>query len=63
MTFLDRPLGVYLDKEFTDVLTEEMEANNITIATGETVERYEGDGRVQKVVTDKKMRTMLIWSL
>jgi hypothetical protein len=27
--------------------------NNITIATGETVERYEGDGRVQKVVTDK----------
>ena len=50
---LDRPLGVYLDKEFTDVLTEEMEANNITIATGETVERYEGDGRVQKVVTDK----------
>ena len=30
-----------------------MEANNITIATGETVERYEGDGRVQKVVTDK----------
>ena len=36
-----------------------MEANNITIATGETVERYEGDGRVQKVVTDK-MRTMLI---
>ncbi|MGC3443936.1 NAD-binding protein, partial [Enterococcus faecalis] len=33
---LDRPLGVYLDKEFTDFLTEEMEANNITIATGET---------------------------
>ena len=53
---------MYLDKEFTDILTEEMEANNITIATGETVERYEGDGRVQKVVTDK-MRTMLIWSL
>ena len=53
---------MYLDKEFTDVLTEEMEANNITIATGETVERYEGDGRVQKSL-QIKMRTMLIWSL
>ena len=38
---------MYLDKEFTDILTEEMEANNITIATGETVERYEGDGRAK----------------
>ncbi|MGX7243358.1 FAD-dependent oxidoreductase [Enterococcus quebecensis] len=50
---LDRPLGVYLDKEFTDVLTEEMEANNIKVVTNETVQSYSGEGRVQKVVTDK----------
>lgn len=50
---LDRPLGVYLDKELTDVLTEEMTANNINIVTNETVQSYKGDGHVQKVVTDK----------
>ncbi|MEI5992540.1 FAD-dependent oxidoreductase [Candidatus Enterococcus mansonii] len=50
---LDRPLGVYLDKEFTDVLTEEMEANNIKVVTNETVQSYKGEGHVQKVVTDK----------
>ncbi|EOL44359.1 FAD-dependent oxidoreductase [Enterococcus caccae] len=50
---LDRPLGVYLDKEFTDVLTEEMEANNINVVTNETVQSYKGEGHVQKVVTDK----------
>ncbi|WP_207695025.1 NADH peroxidase [Enterococcus sp. DIV0212c] len=50
---LDRPLGVYLDKEFTDVLTDEMEANNIKVVTNETVQSYKGDGHVQKVVTDK----------
>ncbi|MBO0447888.1 FAD-dependent oxidoreductase [Enterococcus ureilyticus] len=50
---LDRPLGVYLDKEFTDVLTEEMEANNINVVTNETVQSYKGEGTVNKVVTDK----------
>lgn len=50
---LDRPLGVYLDKEFTDVLTEEMEANNINVVTNETVQGYKGEGHVQTVVTDK----------
>ncbi|MBO0468442.1 FAD-dependent oxidoreductase [Enterococcus plantarum] len=50
---LDRPLGVYLDKEFTDVLTEEMEANNISVVTNETVQQYKGEGHVQKVITDK----------
>lgn len=50
---LDRPLGVYLDKEFTDVLTEEMEANNINVVTNETVQSYAGEGQVQKVITDK----------
>lgn len=50
---LDRPLGVYLDKEFTDVLTEEMEANNIKVVTNETVQSYKGEGQVKTVVTDK----------
>lgn len=50
---LDRPLGVYLDREFTDVLTEEMESNNIKVVTNETVQSYKGEGYVQKVITDK----------
>lgn len=50
---LDRPLAVYLDQEFTDVLTEEMEKNNVKVVTNETVQSYAGDGRVQKVITDK----------
>lgn len=43
---LDCLLGVYLDKEFIDVLIEEMEVNNIIIVIGEIVECYEGDGCV-----------------
>lgn len=51
---IDRPLGVYLDKELTDVLQETMEANNIRFATGERVQAFEGvDGKVKKAITDK----------
>lgn len=49
-----RPLGVYLDAEFTDVLTDTMKAHNIYPATGQMVKEFAGqDGRVTKVVTDQ----------
>ncbi|MDT1957782.1 FAD-dependent oxidoreductase [Carnobacterium divergens] len=50
---IDRPLGVYLDKEFTDVLTKEMQENNISFALGEKVSEFIGNEKVEKVMTDK----------
>ncbi|AYW46106.1 FAD-dependent oxidoreductase [Tetragenococcus koreensis] len=51
---LPRMLDTYLDKEFTDILTEEMEKNNITAAPSQNIQRFEGkDGKVEKVVTDQ----------
>ncbi|MDN6606721.1 MAG: FAD-dependent oxidoreductase [Tetragenococcus halophilus] len=51
---LPRILDTYLDKEFTDILTEEIEKNNITAATSQNIQRFEGkDGKVTKVVTDQ----------
>ena len=51
---LPRMLQTYLDVEFTDILTKEMEVNNITAAGGQSIQRFEGDkGKVTKVVTDQ----------
>ncbi|MGM0215280.1 hypothetical protein IGI42_002874 [Enterococcus sp. AZ109] len=52
---IDRPLGVYLDKQFTDVLETEMVDHGIKLAMGESVVEFVGDdnGKVTKVVTDK----------
>lgn len=49
-----RPLGLYLDAEFTDRLTETMKADNIYPATGQLVKEFVGhQGAVQQVVTDQ----------
>lgn len=50
---IDRPLGVYLDKEFTDILATELNQHGVKLALGETVSEYVGNGAVEKVVTDK----------
>ena len=51
---ITRPLGVYLDKEFTDILEKEMTDNGMTLAMEEKVVEFVGeDGKVSKVVTDK----------
>ncbi len=50
---IERPLGVYLDKPFTDVLEKEMTDNGITLAMGESVVSFTGDERVRTVITDK----------
>lgn len=50
----DRILSKYLDKEFTDVAEQAFEKENVTLALGEMVEKFEGkEGKVTKVITDK----------
>ncbi|SFC44845.1 NADPH-dependent 2,4-dienoyl-CoA reductase, sulfur reductase [Alkalibacterium subtropicum] len=51
---LDRVLKTYLDKEFTDILEEDMRQQGISVRTGEMVKEIVGeDGKVKKVITDK----------
>lgn len=51
---ITRPLGVYLDKEFTDILEKEMTDNGMYLAMEERVMEFVGEaGKVTKVVTDK----------
>lgn len=50
---ITRPLGVYLDQEFTDILEKEMTDNGIRLAMEERVEKFVGEGKVEKVITDK----------
>lgn len=51
---LPRILGTYLDSEFTDVLADELEKNNVTLALGERVQKFVGEnGKVAQVETDK----------
>ncbi|MBO0457611.1 FAD-dependent oxidoreductase [Enterococcus hulanensis] len=51
---ITRPLGVYLDQDFTDILEKEMTENGMHLAMEEKVVEFIGDaGKVTKVVTDK----------
>ncbi|MBP1042638.1 FAD-dependent oxidoreductase [Vagococcus sp. BWB3-3] len=50
---IERPLGVYLDRQFTDVLEKEMTDNGITLAMGESVVSFTGEESVRSVITDK----------
>lgn len=46
-------LPTYLDKEFTDVLENELRKNNVELALNQSVLRFEGDSKLEAVVTDK----------
>lgn len=49
---LDRILNKYLDKEFTDILEQDLRDRGVTVRLNETVQTFEGEnGRVSKVVT------------
>ncbi|KRK87844.1 NADH peroxidase [Lentilactobacillus sunkii DSM 19904] len=51
---LPRPLALYLDQEFTDVLSKTLTDHNIYLATGQTVKEFNGEnGKVQSVKTDQ----------
>lgn len=50
----DRVLQEVFDKEITDLLEEELRANNINLLLSETVVELIGDEKVSKVKTDKR---------
>lgn len=46
-------LSGYYDQEFSDIMSKNLEDHGICLAYGETVTKIEGNGRVEKVITDK----------
>lgn len=47
-------LGGYYDPEFTDLMNKNLEENGIKLAFGQTVQAVEGNGKVERLVTDKE---------
>ena len=47
-------LGGYYDADFTDMMAKNLEDNGIKLALGQTVQAVEGDGKVERLVTDKE---------
>lgn len=48
-----RVMANYFDKEVTDLAQKHIEASGIEVHLGETVKEFQGEGRVQRVITDK----------
>lgn len=46
-------LSGYYDPEFTDLMDENLKSHDIELCYGETVTKIEGNGKVERVVTDK----------
>lgn len=46
-------LPVYYDPEFTDLMKKNLADNGVNLALGQTVQSIEGNGKVEKIVTDK----------
>ncbi|GEK29129.1 FAD-dependent oxidoreductase [Furfurilactobacillus siliginis] len=51
LDIIDRPLGNYLNSEFTDILGKELTDRGIELAMGAHIEAFEGDGDVSAVKT------------
>ena len=51
---VDTVLNGYYDKDFTDIMAKNLEDHNIRLALGQTVQAVEGDGKVERLVTDKE---------
>ena len=49
----DRIMAKYLDKEFTDMAEAEFTKRGVKLALGQTVQKFEGDRKVSRVITDK----------
>ncbi|MCW6665545.1 FAD-dependent oxidoreductase [Aerococcaceae bacterium NML191219] len=47
-------LGGYYDPEFTALMNKNLEDHGIRLAFGQTVQAVEGDGKVERLVTDKE---------
>ncbi|HEK9643242.1 TPA: FAD-dependent oxidoreductase, partial [Streptococcus equi subsp. equi] len=49
----DTCLAGYYDRDLTDVMSKNLEEHGIQLAFGETVKEVAGDGKVEKLITDK----------
>lgn len=50
---VDTCLAGYYDRDLSDMMAKNMEDNGIQLAFGETVKEVAGDGKVEKIITDK----------
>lgn len=53
---VDTCLAGYYDRELSDMMSKNMADHGIELAFGETVKAIEGDGKVERIVTDKTSR-------
>ncbi|MBY5035530.1 FAD-dependent oxidoreductase [Streptococcus gallolyticus] len=53
---VDTCLAGYYDRDLSDMMSKNMADNGIELAFGETVKAIEGDGKVERIVTDKTTR-------
>ena len=51
---VDTVLNGYYDKDFTQMMAQNLEDHNIRLALGQTVKAIQGDGKVERLVTDKE---------
>lgn len=49
----DRIMAKYLDKDFTDMAEAEFTKRGVNLVLGQKVQKFEGDNKVSKVITDK----------
>lgn len=49
----DTCLSNYYDNDFTELMKDNLSKNGIRLQFGETVQKIEGNGKVEKVITDK----------
>jgi NADPH-dependent 2,4-dienoyl-CoA reductase/sulfur reductase-like enzyme len=49
----ERVLPLSFDSEITDLMEEEMRSHGVEVHLGEMVKKIEGNGRVERVITDK----------
>ncbi|MBF0843983.1 NAD-binding protein, partial [Streptococcus danieliae] len=47
-------LNGYYDRELSDMMNKNLEDHGIRLAYGQTVQAVEGDGKVERIVTDKE---------
>ncbi len=51
---VDTVLNGYYDRDFTQMMAKNLEDHNIRLALGQTVKAIEGDGKVERLITDKE---------
>lgn len=51
----DTCLAGYYDRELSDLMSQNLADHGITLAYGQTVQAVEGEGKVERIVTDKEI--------